>query len=396
MVGEVAGALDQLVSVLSPRPEWLAVGVVADLVLGDPVYAWHPVRLCGRLLTWTEGRLRVAGLDGYGGGILLFVALAIASIGSVAVVMLGARSVSTVLPWIVHLFLVYSLLALGDLLWHVWRIEKAVRSGDLARARLGVSALAGRDTDVLDGPACRRAGVESLGENLTDGFVSPLFWYVLAGLPGLVLFKVVSTMDSMVGYKTPRYLRFGWCGARLDDVMNYVPARLTFLVVAAVAALLPGYSGLKALRVGHRQHGLLLGPNAGWSEAALAGAVERRLVGPIWLNGVRVTDVWLGEASDPPLETAADVVHAMTIAVLSGLVVAGLGIACLMRPAAWPASAHVNPGTPVRIVLTLPEDFAGDRCGIAFPKREELQQIRDGVALGPAEVGVRLLPRRIA
>ena len=147
------------------------------------------------------------------------------------------------LAWLVHAFLLYSLLALGDLLHHVWRIEAAVRAGDLPRARRAVSALVGRDTDRMDGGACRRAAVESLSENLTDGFVSPVFWYVLAGLPGLVLFKVVSTMDSMVGYKTPRYLRFGWCGARLDDVMNYLPARITWLVIAALAALLPGVLG---------------------------------------------------------------------------------------------------------------------------------------------------------
>ena len=144
-------------------------------------------------------------------------------------VLLLAGMASEVAAWLVHAFLLYSLLALGDLLHHVRRIESAVRAGDLPGARLAVSALVGRDTDRMDGGACRRAAVESLSENLTDGFVSPVFWYVLAGLPGLVIFKVVSTMDSMVGYKTPRYLRFGWCGARLDDVMNFVPARVTWL-----------------------------------------------------------------------------------------------------------------------------------------------------------------------
>jgi adenosylcobinamide-phosphate synthase len=183
----------------------------------------------------------------------------------------------------------------------------------------------------MDGAACRRAAVESLSENLTDGFVSPLFWYVIAGLPGIVVFKVVSTMDSMVGYKTPRYLRFGWCGARLDDVMNYVPARLTWLTIAAVAAVLPAYSGRKAWSVGLRQHGLLLGPNSGWSEAATAGALERRLVGPIWLKGVQVTDLWIGDGSDPPLETAGDLMRAAMLAVLSGLVVAAVGCAVLLR-----------------------------------------------------------------
>ena len=151
----------------------------------------------------------------------------------------------------------------------------------------------------MDAGACRRAAVESLSENLTDGFVSPIFWYALLGLPGIVLFKVVSTMDSMVGYKTPQYLRFGWCGARLDDVMNYLPARLTWLVIALVAFVMPGFSGRKAWSVGLAQHGVLLGPNSGWSEAATAGALERRIVGPIWLRGVQVTDLWVGDPVGP-------------------------------------------------------------------------------------------------
>ena len=183
----------------------------------------------------------------------------------------------------------------------------------------------------MDGPACRRAAVESLSENLTDGFVSPVFWYVLGGLPGIVLFKVVSTMDSMVGYKTPRYLRFGWCGARLDDAMNYVPARLTWLVIAALAAVLPGYSARKAWTVGLRQHALLLGPNSGWSEAAAAGALERQIVGPIWLKGVQVTDLWIGDPSDPPLATSADMTRALVLVVSSGLVIAAVASAVLLR-----------------------------------------------------------------
>jgi adenosylcobinamide-phosphate synthase len=137
-------------------------------------------------------------------------------------------------------------------------------------------------------------------------------------------------MDSMVGYRTPAYLRFGWCGARLDDAMNYVPARLTWVVIAALAALLPAYSGRKAWNVGLRQHGLLPGPNSGWSEAAAAGALERRIVGPIWLKGTRVTDLWVGDASDPPLGTAADVWRAVVLIVLSGLLVA-IGASLIMR-----------------------------------------------------------------
>jgi len=118
---------------------------------------------------------------------------------------------------------------------------------------------------------------------------------------------------SMVGYKTPLYLRFGWCGARLDDAMNFVPARLTWLWIAAIAALLPGCSGLKALRIGLAQHALLPGPNSGWSEAAAAGALTRRLVGPISLHGRVVTDTWIGDPLDPPLGTAADVQRALAL-----------------------------------------------------------------------------------
>jgi adenosylcobinamide-phosphate synthase len=133
----------------------------------------------------------------------------------------------------------------------------------------------------------------------------------------------------MVGYKTPRYLRFGWGGARLDDVMNYVPARLTWLLIAAVAAVLPRASGLKALTVGWRQHAMLPGPNSGWSEAAAAGAIERRLVGPIWMNGALVTETWIGDAADPPLATHDDVTRALVVVTAAGLVSAAVAVAVL-------------------------------------------------------------------
>ena len=241
-----------------------------------------------------------------------------------------ALKISTTAAWLAHVLLAYSLLALGDLLHHVWRIESAVRDNDIERARYSVSALVGRDTGRMDGPACRRAAVESLSENLTDGFVTPIFWYVFAGVPGLVLFKIVSTMDSMVGYKTPQYLRFGWCGARLDDVMNYLPARLTWFLIVCVSLIAPGVSGRKAWRIGLEQHAVLLGPNSGWSEAATAGALERRIVGPIWLNGVQVTDRWVGDPGDPPLSTGADILKAMALTVGTGLFVVGLGVTTLI------------------------------------------------------------------
>jgi adenosylcobinamide-phosphate synthase len=320
-----------LATFLAPSAILLAVAVVIDLAIGDPSYALHPVRLIGRLLTVIERGLRAVGADGYTGGILLFVLLGGVSMSMTALMLLAAAAISVWLAWIVHTFVLYSLLALGDLVHHVWRIERAVRAGDLAGARLAVRALVGRDTDRMDAAACRRAAVESLSENLTDGFISPVCWYVVAGLSGLVLFKVVSTMDSMVGYKTPAYRRFGWCGARLDDVMNYAPARLTWIVISFVAAALPGFSGRKAWRAGLGQHSALPSPNSGWSEAATAGAVERRLVGPIWLNGTLVTDQWIGDSADPPLATAQDVTRAITITVLSGLLIVTVSVLVVLR-----------------------------------------------------------------
>jgi adenosylcobinamide-phosphate synthase len=147
-------------------------------------------------------------------------------------------------------------------------------------------------------------------------------------------------MDSMVGYKTPPYLRFGWCGARADDVMNYVPARLTWILLIAAAAVLPRCSARKAFRIGLAQHAWLPGPNAGWSEAATAGAIQRRLVGPIWMRGVLVTELWLGDPDDSPLQSASDYWRASVFVAVSGIAAASAAWSTLQTRAwmnlTWP------------------------------------------------------------
>ena len=243
-------------SILRPDAQLLAAAVLLDLLLGDPVYAAHPARLMGWTLSRLEKLLRALKLDGYVGGILLFLALATIWCGGSVALILALARLNHWAAVVGQVFLLYSLVALRDLLKHGWAVERAVRSGDLAEARHRISYLVGRDTDFMDFAACRRAAIESLSENLTDGFVSPIFWYAVAGLPGIVLFKVVSTMDSMVGYKTPLYLQFGWCGARLDDVMNWLPARINWLLISLCAVPLTSYSGAKALRIGWLQHAL--------------------------------------------------------------------------------------------------------------------------------------------
>ena len=324
-------------SSLAPRADLLAAAVILDFVVGDPVCRWHPVRLIGGSLTRVETRLRAVGADGRGGGCALFAVLALIWVGGAAALVAGAARLHPAAAGGVHLLVLYSLVALGDLLAHADDVDAAVTAGDLPAARAAAGRLVGRDTASMDGPACRRSAVESLGESLVDGVVSPLFWYAAAGLPGLVLFKTVSTMDSMVGYRTERYRDFGWCGARLDDLLNLVPARVTWLLFAGAAALVPGASGRDALRVGRRQHAVVPGPNAGWSEAALAGALRRRLAGPIRLGGRLVTDVWIGDPAAPAGGSADDYRRARRTVLLAAALAAGAAVALLAwaGPEGW-------------------------------------------------------------
>jgi adenosylcobinamide-phosphate synthase len=333
---EVSANCATVADMFRPNTFVLATAVILDLLLGDPVYPLHPIRLMGHTLSLFERGLRRIGADGYGGGIALFFLLAIAWVGGTVALLVAALGVSWKLWLAIEIFLTYSCLALRDLLKHSWAVERAARGGDLAGARVAIARLVGRDTDRMDIAACRRAAIESLSENLTDGFTSSIAWYVVAGLPGLVLFKVVSTMDSMVGNKTPRYLRFGWCGARLDDAMNFIPARLTWILISVVAIFVPQCSGAKAFRIGWTQHGTLPGPNSGWSEAATAGGIQRKLIGPIWMGGALVTDVWVGDATDAAAgEDQGDVWRASVLVCATGLAFAAIAVGIVAAWVGW-------------------------------------------------------------
>jgi adenosylcobinamide-phosphate synthase len=287
---------------------FLLLALALDVVFGDPPYRWHPVRVMGRFLSWGETGLRRAGLDGRGGGILLFLWLGLVCGGGAWLIGAGLRAfglrawgsaAGDALAYVWSLYLAYSLLALGDLAAHARRIARAAEGGDLSEARRAAGMLVGRDTEPMDAAACNRAAVESAAENWVDGVLSPLFWLALLGLPGLLVFKIASTMDSMVGYRNERYLRFGWFGARLDDVLNWVPARLSLPLLAAAAALVPGCSVRGCWRTALGQHALLPGPNKGWSETAAAGALGIRLAGPIHKDGRLVNELWIGPADAP-------------------------------------------------------------------------------------------------
>jgi adenosylcobinamide-phosphate synthase len=295
---------------------FLSLCLALDVALGDPQYRWHPIRVTGKVLAAGEACLRRLGLDGRMGGFLLFLILAGVCGGGAYAVGAGLQAAGAAagspgwgwtMAWVWEIYLGYSLLALGDLIRHGKRIAQAVESGDLAAARRAAGMLVGRDTDRMDAAACNRAAVESLAESLVDGVLSPLLWFAWLGLPGLILFKIASTMDSMVGYKDERYLRFGWFGARLDDVMNFLPARLCLILMTVFSACVPGYSARKAWSVSLAQHALLPGPNKGWSETAAAGALDIRLAGPIYKNGILVNALWIGPLDAPEGGSTRDV-----------------------------------------------------------------------------------------
>ncbi|WP_404421219.1 adenosylcobinamide-phosphate synthase CbiB [Nibricoccus sp. IMCC34717] len=303
---------------------WLLGAVALDLAIGDPVFRLHPIRLLGDWLRVIENVLFEVGLRGYVGGVLLVVLLLLTTCALVLALGAAALSVHVYLFHGYTVLVLWAVFALRDLLRHGRVVRRAVESGDVAGARAGVAMLVGRDTDRMDAKACGRATIESLTENLVDGVLSPLVFAVLLGPLGAVAYKVASTLDSMVGYKSERYLRFGWAGARLDDVLNFPIARLSYLAIAAAAGLLPGLSAGGALRIGRREHHWLPGPNSGWPEATAAGALQRRLVGPIYKGGVLVNERWIGDPAAPEGGSADDLRRTEWLILLTTALVLGV------------------------------------------------------------------------
>ncbi|MBM9400124.1 cobalamin biosynthesis protein CobD [Gluconacetobacter azotocaptans] len=278
----------------------MLVALMLDAALGWPqnLYALvgHPVTWLGALIDAGDRRLnraktsnvsrRIAGVVLAGAVIALTAGIALA--------------VSRLLPegWagvILTGILAWPLVAVRSLYDHVDAVAKPLAAGDLAGARGAVSMIVGRNPDLLDGAGIARAAAESLAENTSDGVVAPLFWGMLLGLPGIAAYKAINTMDSMIGHRTPRHEAFGWAAARIDDVANLVPARLTGLLFA-----LASRHTTTALRIMRRDARSHRSPNAGWPEAAFAGALGIRLSGPRTYADRVAEEPWLnGTAPDP-------------------------------------------------------------------------------------------------
>jgi adenosylcobinamide-phosphate synthase len=229
--------------------------------------------------------------------------------------------------WLIELFLVATLVAQRSLYDHVAAVAKPLGAGDLEGARNAVSQIVGRDPNSLDSHGVARAGIESAAENFGDGVVAPVFWYLVFGFPGILVYKTVNTLDSMIGYRNDRYRSFGFTAAKLDDVLNWVPARIAGLLISLAAIAAPGANPLRALRVmvtDARKH---RSPNAGWPEGAMAGAIGVALAGPRRYGSQVVDDEWIG-GKGRARATAADMRKALVVytfaCIANGLVVLAL------------------------------------------------------------------------
>jgi adenosylcobinamide-phosphate synthase len=200
--------------------------------------------------------------------------------------------------------LAWPLVALRSLYDHVAAVADPLRYGNLAGARIAVGRIVGRDPASLDEAGIARAAIESLAENASDGIVAPVFWGALFGLPGIAAYKAINTLDSMIGHRTPRHEAFGWAAARIDDIANFMPARLTALVFMLLAAR-PSAAWSCVRRDANRHRSV----NAGWPEAAMAGALGVRLSGPRQYHGHVADEPWLNEGARDP--AAADIVLAL-------------------------------------------------------------------------------------
>jgi adenosylcobinamide-phosphate synthase len=281
---------------MGASPAALAVALAVDAAFGEPEALYrrvpHPVVLIGRLIAWLDARLHSpvapAGAQRLAGAVLLATVLAIALAAALAI-----QALTRLLPggWILEGLLMSTLLAQRSLVLHVGAVADGLRRG-LGEGRSAVARIVGRDPHALDAHGVARAALESLAENLSDAVVAPLFWGVLLGLPGMAAYKALNTADSMIGHRTPRHRHIGWASARLDDVANLVPARLTALVLVAAA---PSDRRRAAWAACRRDAPYHRSPNAGWPEAALAGALGVRLAGPRSYGGVAVNDGWMGD-----------------------------------------------------------------------------------------------------
>jgi adenosylcobinamide-phosphate synthase len=277
----------------------LLLALALDAVAGDPSWLYravpHPVAMIGGLVSLGERWLnnpQSREPDRVARGALLTAAVVLLA-GAVGWVLAAALQG---LPGgvLVAALLASTLFAFRGLYDHAAAVADCLGRG-LAEGRAAVARIVGRDPDSLDRPGVARAAIESIAENFSDGVVAPAFWFALLGLPGLCAYKAINTLDSMIGHRDERYLAFGRAAARLDDAANWLPARLAGGIIVVAASLMPKASGRAAWRALRRDAPRHRSPNAGWQEAAFAGALGVALAGPRQYGRTVIEDHWMGD-----------------------------------------------------------------------------------------------------
>lgn len=280
------------------------LGFFLDLMLGDPHWLYHPVRLIGLLISGLEKLLRALFPKNARGELAAGVCLLILTAGTTFAAVCGLLHAAGLLhPYVrfaLEVILSYQVLAVKSLRTETMRVYEALQEEDLEKARRAVSMVVGRDTAALDDIGVTKAAVETVAENTSDGVVAPLFYLLIGGAPLGFFYKAVNTMDSMVGYKNDRYLYFGRAAAKFDDVLNYFPARISAVLMSAAAALLK-MDGAHAWSIWRRDRYNHSSPNSAQTEAACAGALHIRLAGDAYYFGKLYEKPTIGD-DDRPVE----------------------------------------------------------------------------------------------
>lgn len=273
-------------------------GFILDLLFGDPVWLYHPVRLIGALIhILEEGCRKVCGSSKRkllaAGGVLW---LTVAAVSTVVPYLLlrGAEMLHPYLRFALESFWCYQILAAKSLKVESMKVYDRLKEKDLQGARAAVSMIVGRDTEVLDEAGVARAAVETVAENTSDGVVAPLLFLLLGGVPLGFAYKAINTMDSMIGYKEEKYLYIGRVAAKADDVVNFIPARISALLMTA-AAFLTGMDGKHAWKIYRRDRYHHASPNSAQTEAVCAGALRIRLAGDAYYFGKLYKKEYIGD-----------------------------------------------------------------------------------------------------
>ncbi|GJL53330.1 MAG: cobalamin biosynthesis protein CobD [Nitrospirales bacterium] len=294
-----------------------------DAALGDPRWFPHPVRLMGLIAHWYEQHVLVwarSTSSQYVAGMVLAVGLPVLCYVSVEWILFMTSQFNEWISHILWILLGYTALAARDLADHANQVYRALQNGSLEQARAALSLIVGRDTEELSEPEVIRATIETVAESTSDGVVAPLCYLALGGPSLAFAYKAVNTLDSMIGHRTESYQYFGWAAARCDDVLNWVPARLSGLCLVLAAGLLNG-TGVYAWKILLRDGGKHASLNSGRPEAAMAGALTVQLGGSNYYQGILVKRQLIGDPIQPLVPN--HIVQAIHVMIVASLLVAG-------------------------------------------------------------------------